>query len=51
MKGNGDYNKGNFTSAVMHYTKAIALAGKNTTLLLSIFTNRAISLLKLRVTY
>ena len=61
LKGNQDYDKGmnfthlssshsgNYASAVNRYTKAIALAGKNTSLLLSIFTNRAITLLKLRV--
>jgi hypothetical protein len=52
-KGNQEFRLGNYSNAVKCYTKAIALTsaiGKTPLLLVSLFLNRAISYLKLRVT-
>jgi len=48
LRGNLDYGRGDFSSAIMRYTKALALSSKNPQLLVSIFTNRAITQLHLK---
>eukprot|EP01119_Soliformovum_irregulare_P020650 TRINITY_DN6723_c0_g1_i1.p1 TRINITY_DN6723_c0_g1~~TRINITY_DN6723_c0_g1_i1.p1 ORF type:complete len:359 (-),score=91.75 TRINITY_DN6723_c0_g1_i1:417-1409(-) len=45
-RGNDDLKKGNYGSAIARYTKAVANSSKNLGLLLSLFTNRAIALLR-----
>jgi len=48
LRGNQDFHKGNYSSAIISYTKAIALS-KNPHLLVSLFTNKAISRLRSQV--
>jgi tetratricopeptide (TPR) repeat protein len=40
-RGDEELKRGNFTAAVGHYTKAIALCGKNPVFLVTLFTDRA----------
>jgi len=46
VRGNSDFHKGNYSTALISYTKAIALSAKNPVLLVSLFTNRAITHLR-----
>jgi hypothetical protein len=50
FRGNVDYKKGDYASAIIKYTKALALASNgHPQLLTSILTNRAITYLHLKV--
>lgn len=52
-KGDEEYLKSTFSTAVMHYTRAIALThGRHPAFLVSVFTNRAAAhiMLKVRLT-
>jgi len=44
-RGNLDFKKGDFSSAISRYTKAMAFSPKNTHLFVSLLTNRAITYL------
>jgi len=48
-RGDEEYHRGNFSAAISYYTKAIALSGSNPFFLVTLFTNRAVAHIHLKV--